>query len=96
MEEDIILDFIVNDDVLIVYNSTILLVNDKAFIQDSEVEDISIEQQSLLVLSLEEKNVRKASFKEISNEPKVAYGEVQSILNLDFIPNNMGEIVQEP
>ena len=37
----------------------------------------------------------KASFKEISNKPEVSNEEVQSILDLDFIPDNMVEIIQE-
>ena len=43
-----------------------------------------MEKQSQLALSLEEKNVAKASLEKISNEPEVFNKEVQSIFYLSF------------
>lgn len=54
-----------------------------------------MEEQSQLALSLEEKNVAKASLENISNEPEVSNKEVQSIFIWVFICNDMVEIKQE-
>ena len=60
MEEDIVLeDSNVTQDILIVEDSTIVVNEKKEFIQDSEVKDVSMEEQALLVSSFEENNIQK-------------------------------------
>ena len=96
MKENIVLeDSKVTEDILIVQDSIIVVSENKEFTQDSEVKDVHMEEQSLLVSSLEEENIKKASFEDISNELEVFNEEVQSILNLSFISNNMVKIMQE-
>lgn len=60
MEEDIVLeDSNVTQDIMIVQDSTIAVNEKKELIQDSEVEDVSMEEQALLVSSFEENNITK-------------------------------------
>ena len=80
---------------MIVQDPIIVVSENKEFTQDSEVKDVNKEEQSLLVSSLEEENIKQASFEDISNELEVFNVEVQSILNLSFISNNMVKIMQE-
>ena len=49
----------------------------------------------MLVSSLEEKNITKASFEDISNALEVFNKEVQLVLDLNFISNDIVKIAQE-
>ena len=49
----------------------------------------------MLVSSLEEKNIMKASFDDISNALEVYNKEVQSVLDLSYISNDIVKIAQE-
>lgn len=71
-KKNVELDSRVTKEVLTVHDSTNIVISDKGFIQDFEVEDLSMEEQVPPMSSSEEKNVTKASFKDISNEPKVS------------------------
>ena len=96
MEEDIVLeDSDVTQDILIVQDSTIAVNEKKEFIQDSKVEDVSMEEQALLVSSFEENNITKVCFEEISRKHDVSIKDVQYILDLSFISSDLIKIVKK-
>lgn len=96
MEEDIVLeDSDVTQDILIVQDSTIAINEKKEFIQDSEVEDVSMEEQALLVSSFEENNITKVCFEGISRKHDVSIKDVQYILDLSFISSDLIKIVKK-